>query len=429
MKNDLIPHNQKFNPKFEAMGKKICMLLHEFYPNDIRVTKEASALIKGGFEIHLICLQRKNEQDFETVNGIKVHRIPVAQTFFWRGIWDILLVAFGFFQPKFHKKLFWLNQKESFDALHVHDLPLAKTALQLKEKNPSLKVILDFHENYPEALKVWFMWKKNPIIRFKNNLFFGFNKWLKYEKKMAQSADKVIVVVEEMAEIIHQLHDIPFSKIITITNSEGKDFLNQESFEGIYKKNEGHFILAYTGGVGPHRGVDVAIEGLGFLKHHPKIRLELTGTLSTATRNWLEDLIKKHGIENQVKINGYQPFTKFFSYMAFADVNLIPHNRNGHTDNTIPHKLYQGMMVGKPVLVSDAPPLKRVVEKLNSGLVFEGGNSKDFADKVEALYLNKVLYDQLGKNGYEATINQNENWEATGEILTNEYQQLLESND
>ena len=90
---------------------------------------------------------------------------------------------------------------------------------------------------------------------------------------------------------------------------------------------------------------------------------------------------------------------KFFSYMAFADVNLIPHNRNGHTDNTIPHKLYQGMMVGKPVLVSDAPPLKRVVEKLNSGLVFEGGNSKDFANKVEALYLNKVLYDQLGKNG------------------------------
>ena len=410
------------------MGKKICMLLHEFYPNDIRVTKEVSSLIDSGFEIHLICLQRKSELKTEMVNGIKVHRIPMAQTFFWRGIWDVLLVFFAFFQPMFYKKLYWLHNKEQFDAIHVHDLPLAKTAIQLKKKT-GVKVVLDFHENYPEALKVWFKWKKNPLIRLKNTMFFGFDKWLKYEKNMAQSADKVIVVVEEMAERIHQLHNIPFSKIITITNSEGKDFLNQESFEDIYTHEEGDFILAYTGGVGPHRGVDVAIEGLAFLKHHPKIRLELTGTLSTATGNWLEDLIKKHGIEKQVKINGYQPFTKFFSYMAFADVNLIPHNRNGHTDNTIPHKLYQGMMVGKPVLVSDAPPLKRVVEELNSGLVFEGGSPKDFANKVEALYLNKALYNQLGKNGYEATINQNSNWEATGKILVDEYQQLLESND
>lgn len=404
------------------------MLLHEFYPNDIRVTKEVSSLNEAGFEIHLICLQRKSELKTEMVNGIKVHRIPIAQTFFWRGIWDVLLVFLGFFQPMFYKRLYWLHSKEQFDAIHVHDLPLAKTAIQLKKKT-GVKVVLDFHENYPEALKVWFKWKKNPLIRLKNKCFFGFDKWLKYEREMAHSADKVIVVVEEMAERIHQLHNIPFSKINTITNSEGKDFLNQESFENIYERNEGDFILAYTGGVGPHRGVDVAIEGLAFLKHHPKIRLELTGTLSTATRHWLEDLIKKHGIGNQVKINGYQPFSKFFSYMAFADVNLIPHNRNGHTDNTIPHKLYQGMMVGKPVLVSDAPPLKRVVEELNSGLVFEGGDSKDFANKVETLYLNKVLYDQLGKNGYEATMNQNANWEATGKILINEYQQLLESND
>ncbi|KYG82656.1 hypothetical protein AWN68_12755 [Roseivirga echinicomitans] len=404
------------------------MLLHEFYPNDIRVTKEVTSLIEADFEIHLICLQRKSELRTEMINGIQVHRIPMAQTFFWRGIWDILLVFFGFFQPVFYKKLYWLHNKEQFDAIHVHDLPLAKTAIQLKKKT-GVKVVLDFHENYPEALKVWFKWKKNPIIRLKNNLFFGFNKWLNYEKKMAQSADKVIVVVEEMAERIHQLHNIPFSKIITITNSEGKDFLNQESFEDIYEHNEGDFILAYTGGVGPHRGVDVAIEGLAFLKHHPKIRLELTGTLSTATRNWLEGLIKMHGIEKQVKINGYQPFTKFFSYMAFADVNLIPHNRNGHTDNTIPHKLYQGMMVEKPVLVSDAPPLKRVVEELNSGLVFEGGSPKDFANKVEALYLNKALYNQLGKNGYDATINGNSNWEATGKILVDEYQQLLKTND
>ena len=411
------------------MGKKICMLLHEYYPNDIRVTKEASALLNAGFEVHLICLQRKKEDDFEIVNGIKVHRIPMAQTFFWRGIWDILLVTFGFFQPRFHKKLFWLNTKENFDAVHVHDLPLAKTALALKQKTTTLKVVLDFHENYPEALKVWFKWKKNPLIRLKNRLFFGFDKWLNYERKMSQKADSVIVVVEEMAERVKKLHQIPEEKIIVITNSEGQEFLEQERIDDIYKREAKDFILAYTGGVGPHRGVDTAIEGLAQLKHQPNIRLELTGTLSSATKDWLENLIQQHGVEEQVKINGYQPFSKFFSYMAYADINLIPHNRNGHTDNTIPHKLYQGMMVAKPVLVSDAPPLKRVVESLESGLVFEAGNAKDFAQKVEQLYLDKALYAQLGQNGYNATVNSDSNWEATGKQLVTAYHTLLKNHD
>jgi glycosyltransferase involved in cell wall biosynthesis len=410
------------------MGKKICMLLHEFYPNDIRVTKEATALTNAGFEVHLICLQRKTELDFEVVNGIQIHRIPIAQTFFWRGIWDILLVAFGFFQPKFYHKLRSLHKDENFDALHVHDLPLAKTAIRFKRKNNSLKVVLDFHENYPEALKVWFVWKKNFFIRLKNNFFFGYEKWLNYERNMARAADKVIVVVEEMQERIISLHQIDKEKIVVITNSEEQGFLDQESISDIYVREQDDFILAYTGGVGPHRGVDLAIEGIAYLKHYPKIRLELTGTLSSATRNWLEELIQRLGVEQQVQINGYQPFTKFFSYMAFADVNLIPHNRNGHTDNTIPHKLYQGMMVGKPVLVSDAPPLKRIVEKIESGLVFEGGNAKDFAEKVEQLYLNKSLYERLGQNGYHATVKQNENWEATGQKLSLAYQQLLEKN-
>ena len=411
------------------MGRKICMLLHEFYPNDIRVTKEATALINAGFDVHLICLKRAKESKFEIVNGIKIHRLSFAQTFFWRGIWDILLVAFGFFQPIFYKKLSSLHQKEQFHALHVHDLPLAKTAIRFKRKHSSIKVILDFHENYPEALKVWFIWKKNYFIRLKNNLFFGFKKWLAYERNMAQLADKVIVVVEEMEERIVSLHQVERKNIIVITNSEEQAFLEQEHIADIYDRDEDSFILAYTGGVGPHRGVDIAIEGIGHLKHHPKIRLELTGTLSNATRSWLEELIQKLGIQGQVNINGYQPFTKFFSYMAYADVNLIPHNRNGHTDNTIPHKLYQGMMVAKPVLVSDAPPLKRVVQTLDSGLVFEGGNAKDFAKKVEQLYLNKSLYKRLGQNGYTATVKENENWESTGKTLSLKYQQLFEIND
>lgn len=406
---------------------KICMLLHEFYPNDIRVSKESSALIDAGFEVHLICLQRKGEAQEEVVNGIKVSRIPMAQSFFWRGIWDITLVIFGFHQPLFYKRLKQKMRTENFSAIHVHDLPLAKTALNLKRLFPSTKIVLDFHENYPEALKVWFQWKSNPIIRLKNKIFFGFYKWLKFEKVAAEKADHLIVVVEEMKARIQQIHNIDSNKVSVVTNSESVEFLNQKVFHDVYKKEPDDFILAYTGNVGPHRGVDTIIKALAHLKQYPQIKLEITGKLSSDTEKWLLSLAQNCGVEHMVKLNGYQPFEKFYSYMALADVNLIPHNRNGHTDNTIPHKLYQGMLVGKPVLVSDAPPLKRVVDELQSGLVFEAENERDCAKKIESMFLNPTLTAKLGENGFLSTTKKMHNWEAEGKKLASLYHALIES--
>lgn len=402
------------------------MLLHEFYPNDIRVSKESSALIKAGFEVHLICLSKKGQDQKESINGLVVHRLNFAQSFFWRGIWDILLVLLGFIQPIFLKKLLSLHQKEKFDAIHVHDLPLAKTALKFKKSHPNVFVLADFHENYPEALKVWFEWKKNPIIRLKNRLFFGYEKWLKYEKFVAEHVDQLIVVVQEMKARIADIHGIKSKKITVVTNSEGIEFLDQKHFPEIYEKEKGDFILAYTGNVGPHRGVDTIVEALSFLKDQKSIKLEITGTLSGNSKSALQLLAQNHGVVSQVVFNGYQPFEKFFSYMYYADVNLIPHKRNGHTDNTIPHKLFQGMMVGKPVLVSDAPPLKRVTESLDAGLVFEAGNPADAADRIRSLFNSKEKCKALGNNGAQQTLQGKANWEHDSKNLTDLYTSLID---
>jgi glycosyltransferase involved in cell wall biosynthesis len=108
---------------------------------------------------------------------------------------------------------------------------------------------------------------------------------------------------------------------------------------------------------------------------------------------------------------GYKPFDKIFSYMNFADVNVIPHRMNNHTDNTVPHKLFQGMMTQKPVLVSSCKPLKRVIETTQAGLVFEADNPKDFAQQVMKFYTNPELIQTLGMNGYKATVEGNLNWD------------------
>lgn len=397
------------------------MLLNAPYPADIRVKKETEALIKAGFEIHLLCLRKQGQEAVQIVEGVKVHRIDAGKNNYHLAFWDVIM-SLLFVHPIFKSAIKKLHRTEKFDCVHIHDLPLVGTALSLRAES-GFKVIADMHENYPEALRTWFTWKKNPIVRLKNSLFMNPERWTKFEKKACLQSDHVIAVVDEMKQRLIQEHNADENKITVITNSEDQSFIRQTLDASVYGSLKDKFIITYSGGIGPHRGVDVAIEGMQYLKDKPQIQLAVVGFGSASVMNSLQKLVSSLSLIN-VHFFGYQPFSKFYSYMSLADVNVIPHHSNGHTDNTVPHKLFQGMMTGKPLLVSSSTPLKRLVKNYQSGLVFEAGNSRDFADKVVMLYNDPSLCKKLGDQGKRVTTEENVNWEHDQKKLITLYQTL-----
>lgn len=392
------------------------MVLNESYPSDIRVLKEARVLIGAGYEITLCCVRRQGEKHSEVVDGIKVVRVSGSEQIWKKGLLDIFLAVFRI-HPFFWMKLKSILRVEKFDLVHVHDLPLLFTAKALSP----VPVILDMHENYPDALAVWFKWRKNPLIKLKNSMFFGYNRWHKFELDAARKADEIIAVVDEMKKRLIEQSGISEKKVAVISNMEDRHFLNQEVDPNIFDKFEGKFIVSYTGNVGPHRGVDTLVKAMSHLKDEQDIVALIIGTCSSDTEAYLRSLIAKHGITNNVELWGYRPFHQFYSFMNMSSVNIIPHNRSGHTDHTIPHKLFQAMMVGKPVIVSSCKPLKRTVESSNAGLVFEAENAEDLARQILALYQNPALCESFGRNGKTATIDGEMNWEREGEKLLSLY--------
>lgn len=403
------------------MQKKLLMLLNAPYPADIRVKKESDALVKAGFEVHLLCLRKKDQPTTEEFEGIQIHRIDAGKNNYQLAFWDVVMSA-RFIHPKFKAAAREILKKENIHTVHVHDLPLGGTAISLK-KELEIKVIVDLHENYPEALRTWFKWKKNPIVRIKNYLFMNPERWAKFERLASKQSDRVIAVVDEMKARIIREHHIEQSKITVITNTEDKNFILQKLDSSVYESLKGKFIITYSGGIGPHRGVDTAIAGMQHLKEQTDIQLAIVGFGSPSVMNNLKLMVTDLDLKN-VHFFGYQPFSKFYSYMHLADVNVIPHQSNGHTNNTVPHKLFQGMMAAKPLLVSSSAPLKRLTEKYQSGLVFEAGNSKDFAEKVMTLYRDKNLCEELGENGRRVTLEENVNWEHDQKDLVALYSDL-----
>jgi glycosyltransferase involved in cell wall biosynthesis len=119
---------------------------------------------------------------------------------------------------------------------------------------------------------------------------------------------------------------------------------------------------------------------------------------------------------DQVHFLGQKPFTKINYYIENANVNIIPHIKNEHTDNTIPHKLFQIMMQKAPLLVSNCKPMERIVKNHEAGFVFQASNSTDLVEKILEMQSNHAIVTSRVENAYRA-VNDNLNWEIESQKL------------
>jgi len=75
------------------------------------------------------------------------------------------------------------------------------------------------------------------------------------------------------------------------------------------------------------------------------------------------------------------------------------------------------------VIVSDCPPLKRVIEDSGGGLVFTWDRPEELADSVTRLYEDEDARKMLGDRGCKA-FHDRYNWDSTSEELKELYRGL-----
>lgn len=403
----------------------IGMLLNGNYPADIRVRKEAETLVENSHSVFILCKKNPNEKEYEVVNGVQIIRKISYKNLAHEGIIDVL-ASINFIHPYFKNELPNFIETNEIDALHVHDLPLAKTAF-LAAKNKGLKTVLDLHENYPAALMTWFSWRKNPIIRIKNSLFFSYKRWRKYEADIIKKYDVIIAVVDEMKQRLISQHHIPAKKIVIVPNAEKKEFVKnfEEDVASYFEQEKKRFIISYVGGFGPHRGLHTAILGMKEIsKTIPNALLVLVGPANNDVRNYLQNLITQNNLENFVLIKGSEPFKNVVRIMKSSDINIIPHISNEHTESAVPHKFFQILLSGKPLLVSDCAPMKRLIEERNIGTYFESENTTSFANKVVHIHKNYEEATKKAKEGAHQSLKGDLNWEFLSKNLVHLYDTL-----
>jgi glycosyltransferase involved in cell wall biosynthesis len=405
------PTNQPtIKPSNKAM--KILMLLIGFdFPPDIRVEKEMRALLTAGHQVVIVCENRKQRVAREQWHGVELIRLP-PQPGWWRQLNTAALLITQR-NPLWESQVSQIVAAEKPDALHVHDLPFVGPALRIARRH-HLPLVADLHENYPAHFRTRRPTIRNPLEWFA----FDPERFAHYERRVLPECDRVIVVVDEAAERVEKL-GVRADRIYVVGNTE--DVESSPADAPPLPLPDAELTLMYVGGLQANRGLDTVIEAM------PKIRARLPTARCVIVgdgvhRAALEALTRRLGMEGAIRFEGQQPFQKVRGYISAGDICLVPHAESEEINTTIPHKLFQYMYLRKPVIVSSARPLKRIVEQSGAGLVFASGDPDAFAEAVFGM-TDPALRRRMGENGHRAVVEQY-NWQNDSQALIRLYEGL-----
>jgi glycosyltransferase involved in cell wall biosynthesis len=261
-------------------------------------------------------------------------------------------------------------------------------------------VVLDLREDYPEM-------EKGAYRRLSSRLFNSIEKIERIQRDACAAADLVLVTTPMFIDVLSERYpEVPREKFVLVGN-----YADVASIEAIMAtdgevKEGDTFTITYVGSVGtPERGLQVTIEAM------PRIRRSIPGAklLIVGDGGYLPMLRKQVadlGLDDVVEFRGWVDFTEVPGIIQRSTVCTVPSlNVSYECEMTLPHKLFQYMLLSRPVVVGDCHELMRVVEGSGAGLAFKAGDAADFAEKVISLK-DPDLRRSMGRKGREAVLNE-----------------------
>lgn len=399
--------------------KRIGIVHAEPYPEESRLEKESRALASAGYEIHIFCLRRKGEQINENIEkNILLNRYAIYDNPFLRK-WDTLVFSLNFDRPMLREKLSRFITDFDIDALHVVNLPLARIGIESARKR-KIPVVLDFYENYPYGIQIW-----QESTKWRDILKKPFKKlarWLEYERNSVIDSSATIVDSVEFKQRLVE-NGLPDSKITVVQNTVDPSYFLP--VDKIYReKYSDKFVMIYLGVIGPQKGIDIAIEAL------PRIAREIPNALLLCVGKGFprhikifKDRAKYLGVLENIKFIDRVPHKEIMSVLSAGNVGILHLVYNMDYRMCSPHKLFEYMLAGLPVIVSPAESVARVVNSTGCGIVV-GYNPEEFSSAVIDLAKNPEKIKLMGEAGKNA-VEREFNWQNDAKKLIEIYENIL----
>ncbi|MGB4027499.1 MAG: glycosyltransferase family 4 protein, partial [Acetomicrobium sp.] len=271
--------------------------------------------------------------------------------------------------------------------------------LSLKGK----KVIYDVHEDLPRQImtKPWI----NPLLRRFVSICSE-----TVENVGVHFFDGVVAVTPTIAE------RFPEHKTVVVHNYPILGELKAVEAVPYCKRPPA---VVYVGGITMIRGIKEMIKAVGLIPEDIAVNLVLAGSITE------QDVQKAvSSADRRVNFIGWQSREQVAKLLGRARVGLVLfHPAPNHVD-AMPNKLFEYMSAGLPVIASDFPLWRKIIDDIGCGLLVDPLDPKKIADAVQWILEHPAESEDMGKRGQEA-VYERYNWDQEAEKLLSFYDEIL----
>ena len=348
---------------------KVCILTSVHPPFDIRIFhKEATSLAKAGYNVSLVAQHDKDE----IVDGIKIVSLPKPKNRIERmtkTVWTA------------YRKALELN----VDIYHFHDPELMPIGLKLKKRGK--KVIFDAHEDLPKQVlgKLYL----NPVTKVVLSKVFAL-----YEYWVCPKFDSIIAATPYIRDKFLKINP----NTVDINNFPLLEEL-ANTCDWAQKHNE----VAYVGGISKIRGIEEVLSSLDYTQG---VKLNLAGNFSEKA---VEDKVKNYQAWSKVNELGFLNRRQVNEVLAKSKVGLVTFLPAPNHIHAQPNKMFEYMSAGLPIITSNFPLWRDIVEGNQCGIYVDPLNPKAIGKAIQYLIEHPTESEQMGKNGRKA-VEEKYNW-------------------
>ena len=157
-------------------------------------------------------------------------------------------------------------------------------------------------------------------------------------------------------------------------------------------------------------------------KKFPNILLKIVGGKSKEKINDFINDIKD--LNNNVTITGFLPYDEMYKEINNGCIGLSIFKFMVYNDLlSLPNKFFDYMACELPVIASNFPEMRRIVEEENCGILVDPTNIDEIANAITYLLEHPKEAKRMGKNGRRA-VEEKYNWEKMEEKLFELYEGL-----
>ncbi len=368
-------------------GVKVVHFTSVHRPYDIRIFyKECKTLADAGYEVVLIV---PHDHD-EMMDGVQIRAIPKPKDRrerMTRTAWQVYRAAL----------------QEDAQIYHFHDPELIPVGMLLKLRGK--QVVWDVHEDLPRQVLT--------------------KDWI--PANLRRSVGKVAEVVEICCELWCD-GIVAATPVIARRFTREKTFniqnfpiLSEPRCSGARLYEERSLLVVYVGGISAIRGAREMVAAMNLLPVSLRAWLVLVGVFVPPE---LEAQLQEMPGWERVKFMGWKSQDEVKELLAESKVGLVLFHPAPNHVEAQPNKLFEYMVAGIPVIASNFPLWREIVEGAGCGLLVDPLEPRAIAGSIQWLIEHPQQAEAMGKKGQEA-VSAQYNWNIEAYKLLDLYERLV----